>query len=212
MIDSDLLQGGLRHFARLLDRVPDRRGYVRGIYVDCSQVSVDRMDDIRRSITTLGTLRLTRKLTVVLSTTWEQCLRTLVLCVPHVERLVILCHGDLGTCRKPDIKIPRLRYLAVEGMSSPLEGFVARMIDAVRLDSLVIMDWQDAWIPARVDIVREAISKRRGVKTLFIPQRCFGTISAEGLRNVQVLGVQDGFQPTLRFTVSAMDSSLESKL
>ena len=205
-IELDLLQGSLRYFAKRFDSVPERRGYVREIYVDCSRVTDDRVDDIRRSITTLGTLRRATKLTIVLPTPWEHCLRALIACGPNIQRLTILCHGALRICRKPDFKLRRLRHLAVDGMSSRLEGLVERMVASVQLDTLVIMDWQDAWIPARVDPVSKAISKRPGARTIFLPQRCFGLIDSERLRNVQVLGVQGAFQPTLRFTVSGLAS------
>jgi len=205
-IEPDLLQGGLRYFAKRFDSIPERRGHVREVYVDCSRVTDDRIDDIRRSITTLGTLRRATKLTVVLPTPWEHCLRALIACAPNIHRLTILCHGALAICRKPDFKLRRLRHLAVDGMSSRLEGLIGHLLALVQLDSLVIMDWQDAWIPARVDPISKAISKRPGARTLFLPQRCFGLMDSERLRNVQVLGVQGAFQPTLRFTVRGPSS------
>jgi hypothetical protein len=91
--EYDLLQGSLRFFARLFDAVPERRKWVREVYVDCSQILPNRMDVVGRTVRSIGVLKAVKKLTIFTDVEWEESLRMILGMTPNIDRLNLIVSG-----------------------------------------------------------------------------------------------------------------------
>lgn len=160
--------------------------------------------DIRRTFQSLGTLRGVVKLTLRVYDKWDGYQRHFITLAPNIRRLVLIPITQRPADQVKAIPdLPQLRHLTIEAMFPEYDAMIARFLGRCRsLEGLVMMDWNGRWENTNRSSLIEMLKKRRGVKMLFVPKKMYDLLEIEEMKNVQTLGIQGGYYPSLRLSVS----------